>query len=185
MRPLHPARIEVIVLHHTETERDTTVERIRQLHTNPVEPVLTAEERFLVQTKGWGAVPPEKRPGRGWEEIGYHWLIRLGMAAPGRPERFQGAHAPGWNHRSLAIALVGDYRHSWPDSDQLGACIEMVQQLQTKVGRSLRILGHQEAMAQVGRPGYTDCPGVPWVAAVRQAVEGLGPGPGDDKLYTG
>lgn len=45
---------------------------------------------------------------RGWNGIGYHWVIRRsGLVEPGRPEDVQGAHARGHNKNSLGICLVG------------------------------------------------------------------------------
>ena len=44
----------------------------------------------------------------GWDDIGYHYIIkRGGLVEVGRPEAFQGAHAPSVNSKSVAICLVG------------------------------------------------------------------------------
>lgn len=45
---------------------------------------------------------------RGFFSIGYHWVIRRnGMTEDGRDSLIPGAHARGYNERSLAICLVG------------------------------------------------------------------------------
>jgi len=45
---------------------------------------------------------------RGWNKIGYHWVIRLdGTAERGRPESRQGAHVKGHNRDSIGVCLVG------------------------------------------------------------------------------
>lgn len=45
---------------------------------------------------------------RGFFGIGYHYVIRRdGSIEPGRDEDKAGAHARGFNHKSLAVALVG------------------------------------------------------------------------------
>lgn len=46
--------------------------------------------------------------GNGWSDIGYHWLIdKLGFIWPGRPEKTPGAHAKGYNSKSIGIVWVG------------------------------------------------------------------------------
>ncbi|MFV0322085.1 MAG: N-acetylmuramoyl-L-alanine amidase [Alphaproteobacteria bacterium] len=45
---------------------------------------------------------------RGWNDIGYHYLIRLnGTIEKGRPIERIGAHVHGQNARSIGIAYVG------------------------------------------------------------------------------
>lgn len=45
---------------------------------------------------------------RGYLKIGYHYVIRRnGERETGRPEAEPGAHARGWNHRSIGVCLVG------------------------------------------------------------------------------
>lgn len=45
---------------------------------------------------------------RGYLKIGYHYVIRRdGTLEQGRGENEPGAHARGWNHRSIGICLVG------------------------------------------------------------------------------
>lgn len=45
---------------------------------------------------------------RGWSDIGYHLVIkRDGSFDNGRPLDINGAHALGFNHRSIGICLIG------------------------------------------------------------------------------
>lgn len=45
---------------------------------------------------------------RGWSDIGYHYVIRRsGRVEPGRALGAAGAHAQGYNDRSVGICLVG------------------------------------------------------------------------------
>ena len=45
---------------------------------------------------------------RGWSDVGYQWLIALdGSIEKGRPESKSGAHAKGYNSRSIGVAYVG------------------------------------------------------------------------------
>jgi len=44
----------------------------------------------------------------GWDGIGYHKVIcQDGTIEEGRPEYWIGAHAYGYNHRSLGVCLIG------------------------------------------------------------------------------
>ena len=79
--------INEIVIHCTATPegQDKTVEQLRYEHTLPV-------------SKG----------GRGWSDIGYHYVIyRNGHIATGRDVDKIGAHCTGHNAHSIGIAYVG------------------------------------------------------------------------------
>lgn len=58
------------------------------------------------EIKRWHADP--KPQGRGWSDIGYHYVIRRdGELELGRDLMAYGAHAKGHNHNSVAVCLVG------------------------------------------------------------------------------
>lgn len=105
-----PRRIEYVILHCTDSPWGS-VESVRKYHTDP---------------------QPE---GRGWKDIGYAYLIGNGYPTyesflEGRPQyeldghvfpgrdldrdgdvdEEIGAHAEGWNSRSIGVALVGRVR---------------------------------------------------------------------------
>ena len=45
---------------------------------------------------------------RGWSDVGYHWLVTLdGSIEKGRDESISGAHAKGYNSKSIGVAYVG------------------------------------------------------------------------------
>ena len=45
---------------------------------------------------------------RGWSDIGYHWVIGLdGSINKGRDESISGAHAKGYNSKSVGVVYVG------------------------------------------------------------------------------
>lgn len=45
---------------------------------------------------------------RGWSDIGYHWVIKLdGTIEAGRHEYISGAHAKGYNSKSIGVCYVG------------------------------------------------------------------------------
>ena len=44
----------------------------------------------------------------GWSDIGYHWIIELdGSLEAGRKEYRNGAHAKGYNSKSVGVVYVG------------------------------------------------------------------------------
>ena len=46
--------------------------------------------------------------GNGWRDIGYHKVIRRnGVVENGRELRDSGAHAAGYNHKSVGVCMVG------------------------------------------------------------------------------
>lgn len=79
--------INEIIVHCTATPegKDYTVDDIRRWHTMPV-------------SKG----------GRGWSDIGYHYIIdRYGHVYEGRDVDVSGAHCTGHNSHSIGVAYVG------------------------------------------------------------------------------
>lgn len=79
--------INKIIIHCSATPegKPFTVENIRRWHTLPV-------------SKG----------GRGWSDIGYHYVIYLdGSVHNGRPVEKIGAHCAGQNAKSIGICYVG------------------------------------------------------------------------------
>ena len=80
-------KIDYLVVHCTATRegQHITVEDIRRWHTKP-----------------------KKQGGRGWSDIGYHYVIYLdGSIHEGRPVTRIGAHVKGFNKHSIGITYVG------------------------------------------------------------------------------
>lgn len=80
-------RIDEIIVHCTASRegQEQTVEQIRRDHTTPV-------------SKG----------GRGWSDIGYHYVVYLdGTVHEGRNVDVSGAHAEGHNSHSIGVVYVG------------------------------------------------------------------------------
>jgi len=58
------------------------------------------------EIKRWHTLPPPQ--GRGWKDIGYHFVIRRnGAIEDGRPLEQAGAHCTGHNQNSIGICMVG------------------------------------------------------------------------------
>lgn len=80
-------KITKIILHCSATPEGKafTTEDIRQWHTLPV-----------------------AQGGRGWKDIGYHYVIHLdGSVHQGRPEGTVGAHCKGQNGCSIGVCYIG------------------------------------------------------------------------------
>lgn len=127
--------INLIVVHCSATKptMDIGVAEIRQWHTDP---------------------PPK---GRGWNDIGYHFVIRReGAVEKGRPIDTVGAHVEGHNANSIGICLVGGIdAKGKPESnflpEQWKALEHLLVALTLKYP-NVRICGHRDL-----NPGK-DCP---------------------------
>ena len=145
-------RIDSIVIHGSWTKPgvDIGVEEIRRWHTDPKE-----------------------EGGRGWSDIGYHYVVRRdGTVEEGRPAEKQGAHVGGHNKHTLGICLVGGREDETPDTAglpeeakqellwefnyterQIRALVQLVTKLQLRHDVE-EVLGHRDY------PGVTKrCPG--------------------------
>lgn len=61
----------------------------------------------VAEIKRWHT-DPVAQGGRGWRNIGYHWLIsRSGQILSGRKETEIGAHVEGYNNGTIGICLIG------------------------------------------------------------------------------
>ncbi len=104
--------------------------------------------------------------GRGWDELGYHFVIGNGVRyADGKVfvgkrwlQQKHGAHTktPGnaYNDHGIGICLIGDFQSGRPTEEQLRSLSRLVSVLgeECRIGRS-RILTHG------GVTGKTACPG--------------------------
>ena len=126
-------KITKIIVHCTATAegRDYTVEDVRRWHTTPV-----------------------SQGGRGWRDIGYHYLVYLdGSVHPGRPENEVGAHCKGQNQNSIGICYVGGLSKdlSKPKDTRTPAQREALRQLVADLRRKYpgaTLHGHREFAAK-------------------------------------
>jgi hypothetical protein len=108
------------------------------------------------------------RRDRGWDELGYHFVIDNGRGGPdGRVEvgsrwskQKHGAHCGGtpnneYNELGIGICLVGDFNRRLPSSPQLASLDRLVAYLaETYDIRPENVITHRDA------PGAnTECPG--------------------------
>ena len=92
---------------------------------------------------------PVAKGGRGWEDIGYHFVIkRDGTVEQGRKLEYQGAHCTGHNRFSIGICLVGGVdKNGRPEDNftllQFEALAMMLRELRKRWPRA-SIHGHNE-----------------------------------------
>lgn len=126
---IHPMRpIDLIVIHHSASPRSTTIDQIREWHIK-----------------------------KGWQDIGYHIVISGGgRVLNGRPINIIGAHAAGYNMRSIGVCVIGNNTvesERWTP-DQVKALADVVKTLQL-VYPDAKVLGHRDL-----EDTHTLCPGV-------------------------
>lgn len=88
---------------------------------------------------------------RGWSDIGYHFVIELdGSVKEGRPLAKVGAHAGGYNSKSIGICYVGggggiDTR----TPEQIAAMVKLVFELKVQFNiANENIIGHNEVSSK-------------------------------------
>lgn len=106
-------------------------------------------------------------PSHGYDDIGYHFMIGNGYVKSdgiylkefdglieiGRDFNMCGAHARGYNRRSVGIVLVGkDQPFTF---NQAASLLDLINELKSQLGRKLKILCHYE----VATDGRT-CPNI-------------------------
>jgi N-acetylmuramoyl-L-alanine amidase len=97
-------------------------------------------------------------------EVGYHLLIeRDGSTVPCRPVDTIGAHAPGLNHHSIGICLIGGEDESGQPVDnftpaQMGALVGSITLLRMAYPEA-KVVGHSEVQkVRRGKHGRRQCP---------------------------
>jgi N-acetyl-anhydromuramyl-L-alanine amidase AmpD len=106
-----------LIVHHTATAKDDTVEKIRKAH--------------LL---------------RGFSDIGYHAVIDGdGDLHRGRPEGQMGAHALGANQATLGVSLCGNFEIERVETAQLRRLVALLCHWCQKYGvASQEIYGHRD-----------------------------------------
>ncbi|XP_066247206.1 peptidoglycan-recognition protein 2-like [Euwallacea similis] len=90
-----------------------------------------------------------------WNDIGYNFLIGgEGTIFEGRGWGITGAHAKGWNNRSIGICLIGNFQEKSPPSSQLLALEALIAcgVKNENIAKNYSLIGHRQATR-------TACPG--------------------------
>ncbi|XP_077293930.1 peptidoglycan-recognition protein SC2-like [Arctopsyche grandis] len=91
----------------------------------------------------------------GWADIGYSFGVGGdGLAYEGRGWARVGAHAPGFNDRSIGICNIGTFTSVLPPASQLTAVKELIAQGVSlgRISSNYKLIGHRQAVS-------TECPG--------------------------
>ena len=116
-------KTDYIILHHTAATQGT-VQAIHNYHMN----------------------------GRGWMGIGYNFYVRKdGSIYQGRPEWVVGAHATGYNDKSIGVCAEGNFEAEKMPEAQKQGIIELIKELKKKYP-NVQIKRHKDFAA-------TACPG--------------------------
>lgn len=97
---------------------------------------------------------------RGWLKIGYHYVIRRdGTTEEGRKESEPGAHAYGYNTKSLGICMVGgiDDQENAENNftpEQWEALAALIWRLETKYPTA-KIIGHRDVEPRKECPSFS------------------------------
>ena len=85
----------------------------------------------------------------GWRDVGYHYIIRRnGEVELGRSIRDTGAHAAGYNHKSVSLCMVGGMAEDNSaennfTAQQWTALLDLVKQLKLNYPDA-DVIGHNE-----------------------------------------
>lgn len=92
---------------------------------------------------------------QGWHDIGYHYLVRRsGEVQVGREEEQVGAHAIGFNKRSIGIAMEGHGDHAVWTLPQMHSLLKLCDDVMSRYNISPdKVLGHRETGAPKSCPG--------------------------------
>ena len=113
-------KTELIVIHHTASKTDLTVQEIHQMHL---------------------------KQGENWKGIGYHYYInKKGIIYRGRPEKYSGSHAIDYNSISIGVCLSGNFEEEEPNVNQITSLIELLHHLRAKYSNT-EIVGHRDLNA--------------------------------------
>ena len=93
---------------------------------------------------------------QGWVGIGYHFVVRKdGTVELGRPDWTVGAHASGFNSKSIGIHVCGNFDMAEPTEAQINALPMLIADICDAYGLIASadiVVGHRDLMA-------TACPG--------------------------
>jgi len=114
--------------------------------------------------KDWDAIKRYHIETNGWNDIGYQIGIeKVGdkyEVLPGREIGEVGAHAKGFNAKSIGICLVGNFDSAPPSDEQLYLLASVCRELQRKykIFRD-QVIGHRETYILLNEPVQKSCPG--------------------------
>lgn len=110
--------------------------------------------------KGNAEVFRKAHMAKGWRDIGYHYVIGNGTYTgdgeieEGRGNDEVGAHAKGYNDKSIGICLVGNFEKYPPSQAQIKSLVKLLKSLLPEYKIPIAdVIGHKEV-------NNTLCPGI-------------------------
>ena len=100
----------------------------------------------------------------GWKDIGYHYVLEDTYYGAkiyrGRSLIEEGAHAHGFNDRSIGICLVGNYDKDYPSYKRIVTLLNLCSSLILSFNIPIEnVLGHRETYTFLGKEVKKSCPG--------------------------
>jgi GT2 family glycosyltransferase len=125
-------KASLIVIHHSASSPDITLEEIDRAHRD-----------------------------RGFTGVGYHYLVTLGgEVVSARPENIEGAHARGANRESLGICCLGNFEEQDIPSVQFDTLVSLVIELARRYQiQPDQIIAHCDVIERSENATKTLCPG--------------------------
>lgn len=153
-----------IVIHHSFSKDSMTTrnwDSIRSYHMSYRYQGETITEAQWADHAAKGETSGLEKP---WLDVGYNFGIenvngKL-MILDGRAIGEVGAHAVGFNAKSIGICMVGNYDNDPPSDDRLFALASLCRDLQREfsIPRN-NVVGHRETFVMRGVPVEKSCPG--------------------------
>ncbi len=141
MKKLDPENVSLAILHHSAYE--------------PAPKSLIFDE--IKKVRGW-------HTDRGFDDIGYNFVIKGKFWQEARPMEFQGAHCRGSNHISIGFCVLGDLTKRRPTWQEVCATTDAILYAEYQLRKELDIFGHNDF-------ANTLCPGPELVQAVQKRMK--------------
>lgn len=98
---------------------------------------------------------------RGFDDIGYHYYVKKGGdIQDGRAEEVPGAHALGFNTRSIGVCMEGHGDYERWTFEQWSALRGLIWEIFARYDVTKnRVIGHREIYPLLNKPVVKTCPG--------------------------
>ncbi|QSB05419.1 peptidoglycan recognition protein family protein [Natronoglycomyces albus] len=143
---------------------------------SPTETTWAARTGFMVHhsagpaTQSIRAIQDFHMDTRGWNDIGYNYLINASGIYLGRGALVIGAHAAGHNTANIGVCLIGDYSNTEPSHTLKNHLQVLYSIMNSMAGKTLAVRTHRQV-------NPTACPGTRLHNWVLGNLDG---NPGDD-----
>ena len=90
-----------------------------------------------------------------YDDVSYNFFVATnGKIYEGRGWEFAGQHTPDYDHKSIGIALIGDFNHDEPTNQQIEATLKLLDAglIHNKLAKDYKLVGAKQVMK-------TDSPG--------------------------